>query len=144
MINFEGNNQLNNKITQLSLNKLEKILPNDKIDLMLKKLKARADFEMTDVGTFKPIVESITNHKPVIELGNISLSIKSTSNLNTAKERILEAAISTKSGEYKIEKNLAQGRREEILKFLNREDFSESFKRFLIDCSDDFEKKGLE
>ena len=83
MINFEGNNQLNNKITQLSLNKLEKILPNDKIDLMLKKLKARADFEMTDAGTFKPIVESITNHKPVIELGNISLSIKSTSNLNT-------------------------------------------------------------
>lgn len=76
MINFEGNNQLNNKITQLSLNKLEKILPNDKIDLMLKKLKARADFEMTDAGTFKPIVESITNHKPVIELGNISLSIK--------------------------------------------------------------------
>ena len=34
MINFEGNNQLNNKITQLSLNKLDKILPNDKIDLM--------------------------------------------------------------------------------------------------------------
>ena len=135
---------MNNKITQLSLNKLDKILPNDKIDLMLKKLKARADFEMTDAGTFKPIVESITNHKPVIELVNISLSIKSTSNLNTAKERILEAAISTKSGEYKIEKNLAQGRREEILKFLNREDFSESFKRFLIDCSDDFEKKGLE
>lgn len=144
MINFEGNNHLNNKITQLSLNKLEKILPSDKIDLMLTNLKSRADFEMTDTGTFKPIIESITNHKPVIELGDISLRIRSASNLNSSKERILEAAISTKSGQYQLEKQLAQGRREDILKFLNHENFNENFKKFLMECSDDFEKRGLE
>ncbi|HIS35108.1 TPA: hypothetical protein IAC10_00555 [Candidatus Scatousia excrementigallinarum] len=144
MVNFEGKIQLNNKITQIPLNKLEKILPAEKIDLMLKKIKARADFEMTDTGTFQPIKEAVKNTKPVIELGDISLSIKSTSNLNNCKERILEAAVSTKSGQYTIEQPLIQGNREEIIKYLNDEKFDENFKRFLMDCSDNFEKKGLE
>lgn len=110
---------------------------------MLKKIKARADFEMTDTGTFQPIKEAVKNTKPVIELGDISLSIKSTSNLNNCKERILEAAVSTKSGQYTIEQPLIQGNREEIIKYLNDEKFDENFKRFLMDCSDNFEKKGL-
>lgn len=144
MINFEGSQQLNNKITQLSLNKLEKILPSDKIDLMLKKVKARAEFEMTDTGAFKPIVETVKNTKPVIELGDISLNLKPTSNLNNSKERVLEAAVSTKSGQYTIEQQLVQGNREDVLQFLKSEDFNENFKRFLMECSDNFEKKGLE
>lgn len=143
MVNFEGTPHLNNKINQIPLNKLEKILPADKIDLMLKKIKARAEFEMTDTGTFQPINEIFKNTKPVIELGNISLSIKSVSNLNNCKERILEAVVSTKSGQYTIEQPLIQGNREEIINYLKNKDFDENFKRFLMDCSDNFEKKGL-
>jgi hypothetical protein len=39
---------------------------------------------------------------------------------------------------------LATGSREEILKYLNDENFPENFKRFLLDCSDEFERKGME
>lgn len=144
MVNFEGTPHLNNKINQIPLNKLEKILPAEKIDLMLKKIKARAEFEMTDTGTFQPINEVFKNTKPVIELGDISLRIKSVSNLNNCKERILEVAVSTKSGQYTIEQPLIQGNREEIINYLKNKDFDENFKRFLMDCSDNFEKKGLE
>ncbi len=144
MVNFEGTPHLNNKINQIPLNKLEKILPAEKIDLMLKKIKARAEFEMTDTGTFQPINEVFKNTKPVIELGDISLSIKSVSNLNNCKERILEVVVSTKSGQYTIEQPLIQGNREEIINYLKNKDFDENFKRFLMDCSDNFEKKGLE
>lgn len=144
MVNFEGTPHLNNKINQIPLNKLEKILPAEKIDLMLKKIKARAEFEMTDTGTFQPINEVFKNTKPVIELGDISLSIKSVSSLNNCKERILEVVVSTKSGQYTIEQPLIQGNREEIINYLKNKDFDENFKRFLMDCSDNFEKKGLE
>lgn len=144
MINFEGNSQLNRKINQLSIEKLEKVLPKNEIEILLKKMKARAEIEMTEIGSFRPIQESIQNHKPVIEIGRVSLHIKPTSNLNSSKERILEASVSTKSGQYVIEKQLAEGNRDEILGYLNNKDFDENFKRFLMECSDNFEQKGLE
>ena len=46
MVNFEGKIQLNNKITQIPLNKLEKILPAEKIDLMLKKIKDVQEYSL--------------------------------------------------------------------------------------------------
>lgn len=144
MISFEGSPQLNKKTVQISLEKLEKVLPTDKIDLMLKKVRGRAEFEMPDTGTFQPIIETIRNNKPGIEIGNVSLSIKSTSNLNSSKERLLEAAVSTKSGQYTLEEELVNGNREDILKYLKNEDFDENFKRYLMKCSDMFDKKGLE
>lgn len=144
MINFEGSNKLNNKINQLSIEKLEKVLPKNEIEILLKKLKARAEIEMTEIGSFRPIQENIKNHKPVIEIGNISLNIRPTSNLNSSKERVLETSVSTKSGQYIIEKQLAEGNRDEILKYLNDKHFDENFKRFLMECSDNFEQKGLE
>lgn len=144
MINFEGNSQLNRKINQLSIEKIEKVLPKNEIEILLKKVKSRAEVEMTEIGSFRPIQESIQNRKPVIEIGRISLHIKPTSNLNSSKERILEASVSTKSGQYVIEKQLAEGNRDEILGYLNNKDFDENFKRFLMECSDNFEQKGLE
>ncbi len=144
MISFEGNSQLNKKINQLSIEKLEKVLPKNEIEILLKKVKTRAEIEMTEIGSFRPIKENIQNHKPVIEIGNVSLNIRPTSNLNSSKERILEASVSTKSGQYVIEKQLAEGNRDEILKYLNDKNFDENFKRFLMECSDNFEQKGLE
>lgn len=144
MISFEGNSQLNKKINQLSIEKLEKVLPKNEIEILLKKVKTRAEIEMTEIGSFRPIKENIQNHKPVIEIGNVSLNIRPTSNLNSSKERILEASVSTKSGQYVIEKQLAEGNRDEILKYLNDKNFDENFKRFLMECSDNFEQKELE
>ena len=144
MIHFEGSGSVNKEINKLVFTKVDKILPADKIDLLVKKLQARAEFEMTDTGSFKPIIESIRNTKPVIEIGDISFNLKSSSNLNNCSDRILDTTVSTKSGQYSIQKTLAEGKREEILKFLKDEKFGENFKNFLMECSDDFEKKGLE
>ena len=82
MIHFEGSGSVNKEVNKLVFTKVDKILPADKIDLLVKKLQARAEFEMTDTGTFKPIVESIRNTKPVIEIGDVSFNLKSASNLN--------------------------------------------------------------
>lgn len=144
MINFEGTSQVNNKIMQLSLNKLEKILPTDNIDLLIKKIQSRAELEMTDKGTFKPIMEKFTNNRPVIELGDVSLNIKADSALNNSQNRTLEAIVTTKSKQYSLQKELVTGAREDVLKFLKSENFNENFKRFLMDCSNEFETKGLE
>ena len=144
MIHFEGSGSVNKEVNKLVFTKVDKILPADKIDLLVKKLQARAEFEMTDTGVFKPIVETIRNNKPVIEIGDVSFSLKSLSNLNKCRDRILETTVSTKSGLYSIQKTLAEGKRKDILKIINDKKFSENFKKFLVECSDDFEKKGLE
>ena len=116
MIHFEGSGSVNKEVNKLIFTKVDKILPVDKIDLLVKKLQARAEFEMTDTGVFKPIVETIRNTKPVIEIGDVSFSLKSLSNLNKCRARILETTVSTKSGQYSIQKTLAEGKREDILK----------------------------
>ncbi len=144
MINFEGTSQVNNKIMQLSLNKLEKILPSDNIDLLIKKIQSRAELEMTDTGTFKPIVEKFTNNRPVIELGDVSLNIKADSASNSSQNRTLEAVITTKSKDYALRQELVTGDRDTVLKFLKNKDFNENFKRFLMECSNEFEIKGLD
>lgn len=143
MINFEGN-LMNKKVSKMVFDKLDSILPADDIKKLVDIIKQRAEFEIPEVGTFRTISENITNHKPVIQLGNISLNIKPTSKSNNSIERILEAVISTKSGQYTTEKILASGSRDDILKFVNDENFGQNFKKFLMDCSDSFERKGLE
>lgn len=144
MINFEGNSNINKGVQKLVFDKIDKILPADKIEELLTKIRARAEFEMTDTGTFKQITEKMTNHKPVIELGDISLSIKSASNLNSCTDRVLETSVATKSGQYIIKKPLVEGKREDILNYLNNENFAKNFKEYLVECSDNFSKKGLD
>ncbi len=144
MINFEGNAKVNNQVKQLPLNKLEKILPTERIDKMLATVVSRAEKEMTDVGAFKAIVETISNDNAVPQIGEITLKISPLDTMNNSKERVLEAYITTISGQFALEQYLAQGTREEILTLLKNENFNEKFKRYLMDCSDKFEQKGLD
>lgn len=144
MINFEGKNPLTNKVTNAALQKLDNILPADNIEEMIKTLRSRAELEIPDRGTFREISERFTNHKPVITIGDVAMNIKSTSSLNTAEERVLEASVATKSGGHTLERELVRGKREDILNYLNDKEFPQKFKEFLMDCSENFDAKGLE
>jgi hypothetical protein len=144
MINYKGTNFVNKNIRILPLEDVNVLVPKEKVETLIKKLRRRAEFEMPDMGTFREIKEAITNDKALLELGNIELSINPTSALNSSAERTLDVALSTSSGKSKHMETLAMGSREEILKYLNDENFPENFKRFLIDCSDEFERKGME
>jgi len=144
MINFEGKNPLTDKVSKAAIQKLDNILPADNIEKIINTLRTRAELEIPDKGTFRAISEKFTNHKPVITVGDISVNIKSTSSLNTSEERVLEAAVSTKSGGHILERELVRGKREDILNYLNDKEFPQKFKEFLMDCSENFDAKGLE
>lgn len=144
MINFEGKNTLTDKVSKAAFQKLDNILPADNIEEMIKTLRSRAQLEIPDKGTFRAISEKFTNHKPVITVGDVAVNIKSTSTLNTAEERVLEALVATKSGGHVLERELIRGKREDILNYLNDKEFPQKFKEFLMDCSDNFDAKGLE
>lgn len=143
MVNFEGNPQVNNKTIQLPLNKLEKILPKERIDTLIKKFVSRAEMEMTDVGSFAIIKETVKNDNAIPQISDISLKISPLSNMNNSKERVLEAIVTSLSGENTLERYLLKGNRQEILEHLKSDKFNENFKRFLMDCSDKFEQNRL-
>jgi hypothetical protein len=144
MIDYKGTDFVNKNTRILPIEDVNILVPKEKIDTLIKKLRRRAEFEMPDVGTFREIKESMTNTKALLELGEIELSINPTSSLNSSTDRTLDVAISTSSGKSKRMETLATGSREEILKYLNDENFPENFKRFLLDCSDEFERKEME
>lgn len=144
MIDYKGIDFVNKKIRILPLEDVNVLVPQEKVETLIKKLRRRAEFEMPDKGTFRQIKEAIKNDKALLELGNIELSINPTSTLNSSSKRTLDVALTTQSGKSKRLETLVTGSREEILKYLNDENFSENFKRFLLDCSDEFERKGME
>ena len=140
MIEFNPNKSGKNIMTRVNFDKFDNILPSDDIHTLVEQLKNRAYFEMSDIGYFRKIENSIINHKPVITIGKISLSIEPTSKSNNSQERILQATIVDKTESYKTEQVLARGSRDDILKQLNDTNFEQNFKSFLMQCSDDFEK----
>lgn len=122
--------------------KKEQIVPtynssNEIIKELKDKITKKAKFELTDVGYFNTILESVKNGFAGFNFGTISLRIDTLSQDKNAIRR-LEAIVTNKTERYESSILLAEGKRNEILNALKSKDFDANLKEKLYELSTDF------
>lgn len=122
--------------------KKEQIVPtynssNEIIKELKDKITKKAKFELTDVGYFNTILESVKNGFAGFNFGTISLRIGTLSQDKNAIRR-LEAIVTNKTERYESSILLAEGKRNEILNALKSKDFDANLKEKLYELSTDF------
>lgn len=105
---------------------------------MLKDITERAEREVPEYGDFAPVYENFKNINPKLDVDRYQLKIYKMpkAQVSDETERFLEAEVYTKAGTYRASLLLGSGKKEDILKQLKSEEFTEKLNNAYIKLVD--------
>ena len=112
--------------------------PVDKMQDFLKNFIGRAEFELSDIGFFRPIFSECMNDNPMRYVGKIGLVLSPENTSSMCKNRILEVVVEDESGKYETFKILKEGGRKELLDYLKSAKVLEDLESYITETSDRF------
>ncbi|MCD8378557.1 MAG: hypothetical protein LUB59_07205 [Candidatus Gastranaerophilales bacterium] len=114
------------------INGVNKVGDNDmtfqeQVDEMLGKISERAELEVPEYGDFAPVMEFFPNLDKDTDVSKYGLKIYKMPKdiVKDPKQRYVEAAVYMPAGDYKADKIVAMGHKNEILKAINSPEFPE-------------------
>lgn len=118
--------------------KSENIL-KEQVKNLVSKLHARAEREVPEYGDFAVVYEEFKNPDKDLSASNFMLKIYKPKNTDDEKLRYVEAAAYALPAPYKAEMPVLQGRKEDILKLLQDEEFAEHLQKTFVKLSQSLE-----
>lgn len=106
---------------------------------LVSKLHSRAEREVPEYGDFAVVYEEFKNPDKSLAATDFMLKIYKPKNTKDEKFRCLEAVAYALPAPYKAERPLLQGKKEDILKSLKDEKFTEHLQKTFTELSENLE-----
>lgn len=111
----------------------------EQVKNLVSKLHVRAEREVPEYGDFAVVYEEFKNPDKNLSASNFMLKIYKPKNVKDEKLRCVEAAAYALPAPYKAEMPLLLGRKEDILKLLQDEEFAVNLQKTFVKLSQSLE-----